>query len=112
MSTQLAFDTTLRDTGIKLSAEHAEEAHQGWGDKALDLLRRYNSNHFQSYTFTQWAYAMRLPEPPDGRAWGAVFVKARKLGIIKNIGYEKDCSPNSHGMPVRVWCKTNISQVA
>lgn len=42
-------------------------------------------------------------DPPDGRAWGSVVMRAAKAGIIKRIGYAPMKSPNCHANPKSVW---------
>jgi hypothetical protein len=40
-----------------------------------------------------WA-SDKLPDPPDGRAWGAVMQRARRAGYIRKVGYREAQSSN------------------
>jgi hypothetical protein len=93
----------LRDDGISRAARHAGEQ---WQARAFDLFKQYALTHdvFMTEDVRAWAHARRLiVEPPDRRAWGAVAVRAKKLGVIAfdHIAQQRD--PKSHRSPGHVW---------
>lgn len=97
-----------RDAGIARVAESSEELTPGWQDRALDLLRRYahaQVTPFLGEEFRLWAHAHGLEEPHDGRAFGPVFQRAVRLGVIERAGYapaaSSNCSPKPTWRPCR-----------
>ena len=96
----------LRDKGIKLASDNAG---QEWNDKALDCLIMYlgiiNNNKFTCEDFRQWISEDLLPPPPHLRAYGAVIVKAKKLKLIKHVGYATCNTPRVHSAISSLWSK-------
>jgi hypothetical protein len=96
---ELAESKAQRDAGMKLAADHAEEVSPGWSEAAYQWLRRYANLHsrFISEHCTSWAAEQGFSSPADPRAWGAVFKRASKEGIIVRVGYgtslRRHCSP-------------------
>jgi hypothetical protein len=93
---QLAIDFAAaaqrRDTGIKRAADHADRDLPGWGEAALDYLRKYATEHASFLAEeVRWAGegSGSIPPPPDGRAWGAVMQCARRAGVIRKDGYRE-----------------------
>jgi hypothetical protein len=88
-----------RDAGMEAAAAGAEAQCEGWGDLALEWLRKYALEHasFISEEATDAARLWGLVEPSNSKAWGPVFKKAAKEGIIKRDGYgnstRRHCSP-------------------
>jgi hypothetical protein len=41
--------------------------------------------------------------PIEPRAWGAIILRASKLGLIRCTGYAQAKDPKSHGNPKSVW---------
>lgn len=89
-----------RDDGISRSVDHADRKEPNWSDAALFMVRRYarmSGAPFMAEDARAFADKMGLNDPPDGRAWGAVFQRARKSGLIEMVGYapakSSNCSP-------------------
>ncbi|MFJ3048538.1 hypothetical protein ACIPEN_22110 [Herbaspirillum chlorophenolicum] len=107
--TQLGFD--LAQAGAARAAEHADHQHADWSDLALQAFRDHAVSHTQFSTEDVIASAVKLPPPPDKRAWGQVAIKARRLGICvkSHIGTSK--LPHAHGRWITVWA-SNIARSA
>lgn len=96
----------LRDEGIKRAVDHADRVEERWSDRAFELFKEYIRARrvFMTEDVRMWAHKDRdLPLPPDGRAWGAVTVRAVKQRLIRRIGYAPMKSPNCHQDPKPVW---------
>lgn len=44
-----------------------------------------------------------VPEPPDARAWGAIPIRAQKLGCVEHAGHAASTDPKSHATPRSMW---------
>jgi hypothetical protein len=95
----------LRDIGMKKAADNAEAKSKNWQESALEWVRRYPVNEFQTEQVRDWAHAKGLPKPPSARAWGAVMSTAQREGIITHAGYKNTTNPKSHATPAAVWRK-------
>lgn len=76
-----------RDDGIDRAAENAGLA---WRLAAraylVEYLLRIGSADFLAEDAREYAEGMGLEDPPDGRAWGAVVLEARRAGVIRKVG--------------------------
>lgn len=99
----------LRDEGIRRAVDKADKVHEQWSDKAYYLLGEYidliggagaclTAEMVRFYSEEQG-----LPKPPDGRAWGAVMLKAARSGRIFRNGWVTASDPKSHGNPTTLW---------
>ena len=95
----------LRDAGAAAAEGAANRAHVGWTDQAYELLRQYAAGSlvFTPEDVRKFAAKRGLPPPPDSRAWGGVFMRARRAGIIRHGGYRASENPSRHGGPVSQW---------
>lgn len=104
MSAQLSIDYESarreRDAGMSRALSHAERVNDGWSDVALAKLTIYARTHaqFTSYDFRQ---AYTGPESPTPKAFGPVFLKAAKQGVIQRVGYQPH--PERHCSPTPAW---------
>lgn len=91
--------------GMERAAEHADRVEPGWRDRAYWHLQVYAATHreFMTEDVRVWAYENGLPQPPDGRAWGAVTVQAAKNGFIVLDRYQKTRIRPAHATPRPVW---------
>lgn len=109
MSEQLALDWTAaraaRDAGIQRAVDHAEAVVPRWADTAFAFLLTYLAG--QSGRFTsedvRLAASSTVPVPPNERAWGGIFQKAAKRGLIVRDGYTSARDPKVHCNVVTVW---------
>jgi hypothetical protein len=104
--------TRLAREGAERAAEHAEREMAGWMESALELVRTLASKRemLTSETIRDHAFLNGLPDPSEPRAWGAVSLRAAKLGIIEKAKTEhgedrwvRGRHTQSHGRPVRLW---------
>lgn len=107
MQAQLAIDfdsaRSARDTGMQQAAMHAEIVSEGWSHRAfsaLILFAMMQQGGFTSYDF-RMAVKETLDAPPTDKAFGPVFSRAAKAGIIRKTGYTQH--PERHCSPTPVW---------
>jgi len=99
----------LRDNGTNLAIAHADAVHEQWSDRALQMLLDYidliggTGSQLTSEMARFYAAEHGLPRPPDGRAWGAVMLKAARAGKCKKIGWTTATDPKVHCNPVSLW---------
>lgn len=94
----------LRDEGIKRSVDHADDVIDSWSDRAYRFLNDYiKSNREFMAEDVRVASINQLPEPPSLRAWGGVFVRAAKSGLIVRIGFRNVINHKAHSTPASVW---------
>lgn len=110
--TQPEFDfnrsTMLRDDGMNRAELNAELHNDGWSNAALEAVRGYARTHkgvqFMAERVREWAHTWKMvPEEKNGRAWGAIMLRAAKLGIIRHVGYGLTENVNTHKTPASLW---------
>ena len=89
-----------RDTGMQRAVDHADAQEPGWSELAYRFLVRYATESDQPFLAENVIAAARaagLPEPPDGRAYGAVIQRAHREGVTVKAGFAaaatSNCSP-------------------
>lgn len=96
-----------RDHAIASAVAHADAEAPGWSDKAYALLAEYArsvNGEFLAEDVRHWAETRRgLPAPPDNRAWGGVFKKAVRGGVVQRTGYAASKNTHAHCRPCAVW---------
>ena len=94
----------LRDLGINQSFENAENNSEGWGKCAYSFLLQYikTNNTFMAEDVRVASKGI-VSEPPSKRAWGAIFVMAKKNKLIKPIGFRNVKNPKAHRTPATLW---------
>lgn len=99
-----------RDKGIKRAADHADAVHPRWTDMAFDALRAFlaTRGHTKLRPFTSedvrlHADRLGLPEPPSLRAWGNVYRRAVKEGLIVKVGVAQSRAAHCHCSFVSQW---------
>tara|TARA_R110001606_G_scaffold72484_1_gene166966 strand:+ start:245 stop:574 length:330 start_codon:yes stop_codon:yes gene_type:complete len=94
----------LRDLGINKSFKNAEDKNKKWGSLAYSFLLQYiKENHTFMAEDVRVSSEGIVPEPPSKRAWGAIFVMAKKNKIIKSIGFANVRNPKAHRTPATLW---------
>jgi hypothetical protein len=96
----------LRDNAIERAKAGANRAVTGWSDKAFAVLcthlfRIGVDARFQVVDIRLGAYL--LDDPPEPRAWGAIAVRASRLGLIARDGVAPCNDPRQHLCPTTVW---------
>lgn len=105
MQLDIDFARAQANEGMARALEHAESDVPQWGETALQWLRRYAESHQE---FPGWfvtdsaALDPTFPTPADGRAWGAVWTKAQRLGIVRDSGKQAR-HPHRHASRAIVW---------
>ena len=87
------------ETGMALAEERANNHKWGWSDDALHGLEMYclahSDDQFLAEQVREWVEEMGVVDAPENeRAWGAVFKRAARLGIIHRVGYAPSKSSN------------------
>lgn len=98
-----------RDMAIAQSADHAERVSPEWKERAYSALKQFCTTHerFTSYDFR---HAGLILSPTTDKAFGAVFQRAARAGIIANVGYEKH--PERHLSPTVLWASKIFGMTA
>lgn len=105
-------DQADRDRGMARATAHANADHRAWSELAYAFLVRYarTTATFAGYELIEAAKtAGAVPErrgskPTDrspDKAWGSIFVRAAKAGLIQRVGYAQH--PTRHGSPTPRW---------
>ena len=88
----------LRDAGIKQAEDHANEHKEGWSDEAFAFLKEWITGCDTAFMAEdiRKASAIIVKDPPSARAWGSVVLRARKEGLITQVGFGKVLNPKAH----------------
>ena len=92
-----------KDAGMALATGKADARHDGWSAQAYTFLAAYAGTHalFAGWQVVQDARDQHAVPDASGKAWGSVFLKAARNGIIEKAGYTTD--PNRHANPIPLW---------
>ena len=97
-----------RDTGIARAAAHADREIPQWSELAFEFITRYCAAHGKGHEFHGEALRQcaertgLVPEPPDARAYGSVFRRAARAGLIRKTG-RYVLAKSSNLSPKPVW---------
>jgi hypothetical protein len=91
--------------GIDRAVAHADRVEAKWSQRAFELLEGYALFNFEFMTedVRVWATEQGLPTPPDGRAWGAVTLRAVRDKIIVRDRFQRTRVPPAHSTFRPVW---------
>jgi len=95
------------DTGMALAEDRANRQKWGWSDDALHGIEMYclahSDDQFLAEDVRAWCETEMaiVGAPESGKAWGAVFKRAARLGIIHHVGYAP--SKSSNLSPKTLW---------
>lgn len=99
-----------RDAGIKRAVDHAEQVTPKWADRAFDVLidfmtigRIATGGKFTAEDVRDHAGRLNLPPPPHLRAWGGVFLRAARRGLIVKAGTTEAKAAHVHRAIISVW---------
>lgn len=86
--TDMGMARAARDAGMQQSLDHAEAVYEGWQDEAYRFLERYARSHayFISEDVSDASKAADMNQPPTDRAWGSLYRRAAKDGLIVQDG--------------------------
>jgi|SRR5690625_1520915 len=98
----------LRDAGISLAIEHADEKINNWPEIAYNALQVFVAQNpvkrFMAEDVRNYAYdCLAIPYPPHCRAWGGIMARAARNGLIKKIGIAPVKTPSNHMANASVW---------
>ena len=85
-----------RDQGMHQALDHAAQNDDTWPDMAYAFLCRYARSHefFEGRHVTEAARLCGCDAPTTGRAWGSLYVKAQKDGVMVKAGAGRN--PHRH----------------
>ena len=94
----------LRDIGISQSMENADKQCNDWTYYAYQFLLNYTKSNKEFMAEDVRIESKGIvEEPPSKRAWGGIFVKAVKSGLIKRKGFMNVKNPKAHCTPATLW---------
>jgi hypothetical protein len=97
----------MRDEGMRLALEHAELIEDHWGEIAYAFLVAYaqRTSLFISEDVSDASKAdTAFPQPPTDRAWGSIYKRAIRAGIIVQAGAGR--SRRRHASICPLWRST------
>ncbi len=93
-----------RDIGIAKSEDNANNQIENWSDHAYWFLLQYIRTHNEFMAEeVRVASSGIVPQPPNNRSWGPVFVRAKISGKIKHKDYKPVSNPKAHCTPATLW---------
>lgn len=98
-----------RDEGMRQVATAAKSKDPLFAGQAYAMLSLYAATNHGTFTaddVIEFARSKGCIAPTTDKAWGPVFMRARKLGLIAFVGWED--SPKRHSSPGRVWRRVVI----
>lgn len=109
--TTLFSGEALKNAGIRLASESAENKERGWNDRAYDFLENFikeRTSDFMCEDFRDYCQRHGLTAPPSLRAYGSIIVKALRNGLIRQTGYAKVSNPKAHKANAARWINSKI----
>lgn len=85
---QMTLELAARREGARRAMEKAEREAEGWGDLAFAFLKLYASREKGLFTgpdVTKAAKEYGLIQPANLRAWGGVYTRAQRAGVIECV---------------------------
>lgn len=96
----------------KMNGKSMETSNRrGWLRRARTVFDRFAAKHqyFTTEAARSCKAAARLPDPNDGRIWGAVARSAQADRVVTKVGTVRSVNPRIHGMPVTLW-RSNVTR--
>lgn len=89
---------SARDAGIASSFAHANRVSPEWCEEAYQriVLHAQRNAYLTCIPITA-----EFPSPTTNKAWGALFVKAQREGVIEKCGYVEN--PGRHQSPTPMY---------
>lgn len=99
----------LKQGGIQVAVDNAEQKHPGWQEEAFEALKQFlfwHKSPFMCETFRAFAESeCNVPPPPSSRAYGAVMQRAKKEGLIEHVCLKQVSNPRAHCANASQWVK-------
>ncbi len=94
------------DRIITATAQKADREYEGWTTLAYAYLRRYIQSHpeFWSWELREAMASDGYAMPSELRAWGAVYKRAQREGLIRKSDKVKR-DPTRHGTMTAGWVR-------
>lgn len=83
-----------RDEGMATALSHADRVDPSWAAQAYAWLCQYAYEH---QYLTCIPVTSGFPSPTTNKAFGSLFVKAQREGVIEKVGYVEN--PARHQSP-------------
>lgn len=98
----------LRDAGMHTAISNAERQTTDWPTEAMRALQMYllanPGTDFMAEDVREYAYnTLAVPYPPHCRAWGSIFQRAAREGLIRRVRIAPVKTPSSHMANASVW---------
>jgi len=96
----------LAKEGAERATEHAEKVDPGWKKEAYSVIYGIAQQNEFLNADDVWKGAKRwgLPEPPDNRAWGSIWVRAKRAGVVEKTGrFTTTKRPVAHRMDIPIY---------
>jgi hypothetical protein len=80
---------SLRNHGMQQAIDHAQDLCFDWPERAyafLEQFARANPEFISEDVSDASKSVTGFPQPPSDRAWGSVYVKAARAGLIEQCG--------------------------
>ena len=101
----ISFARRERDKGIAKAMKSADEVSKDWCDKVYALLKEFlheQKGNFMAEDF-RLSVMDKVDQPRSNRAFGGVFMRAAKEGLIERVAYAPTKNVNSHRANASVW---------
>jgi hypothetical protein len=87
----------VRDRKAQDCTDKADALISTWSGRAYEFLEKFAKDCDHQFLGEEVVSRSRgeVPEPHDKRAWGSVFTKAARRGVIRRVGWStatKNCS--------------------
>lgn len=96
----------LAKEGMERSAEHAEKVDPGWKREAYEVVYAValRNEFFDADDVWKGAARWGLPNPPDNRAWGSIYVKAIRAKVCEKTGrFSRTKRAVAHRMDIPIY---------
>ena len=100
----------LKEKGIELAIDHAEQVTPNWKEKAFEMFKEWLRGWPSGYRFlmedARVSLEIReLQPPPSLRAYGRIIQMAKKEGLIIHAGYRQVKNAKAHQANASQWQK-------
>ena len=104
MQTNLFTGKQLADIGMNQALDNADRKVENWSEIAYQFLLEYIKFHSEfMIEDVRIASIGIVPDPPSGRAWGGIVVRAKNQKLIINVGLRRKVKPDAHMTPAALW---------
>jgi hypothetical protein len=101
----------LQEEGMQRAIDTTEKLIPEWSDFAYQYLQQYCREHPGQEILGEDVRAASIgivPEPKSNRAWGAIFSRGARSGLLDHVGYKPVKNPRGHCGLTRIWIPKSI----